>query len=284
MTEQRAKAEYFHSLHREKTLVLVNAWDAASARLFEAAGAPAIATTSAGMAWSLGYPDGERMTRNDLIDASARICRSVRVPVSVDIERGFGTSAREVADTIRSLIDAGAIGLNIEDGIDRRTSELFPPEVLAERIGTARHLADERAIPLFINARTDVYLLPGDREARFGEALRRARIYEAAGADGIFMPGLDQIDDIRRMAQQLSLPLNIYAGYEGVPDVKALSEAGVKRVSLGCGPLQSVLGLARRIVTETLEEGTYRTMVAGMLSNQEINKLLTGGPRSPELA
>lgn len=277
LTLQKARAEQFHRLHAgDKPLVLVNAWDAASARLFEQAGSPAIATTSAGLAWSLGYSDGERVDRRELVQACERICRVVTVPVSVDIERGFGRTTAEVCETVRALIELGVVGINIEDGIASGTNALVPATVLAEKISAIRGVAEETGVPLFINARTDTYFVPTDDPvARYDETVKRALIYGEAGADGIFAPGLESLEEMERMARDAARPLNIYAGYAGLPPVAALERAGVRRVSLGCGPLQATLALALRIATETLNQGTYTAMTATMLSLGEVNNLFS---------
>lgn len=276
-TTQQEQAEIFHRLHTgDGILVLVNAWDAASARLFEQAGSPAIATTSAGLAWSLGYSDGEQVSAREFVEACARICRVVTAPVSVDIERGFGRTPAEVVATVRALLELGVVGINIEDGMAPGTTELVPPEVLTERISAIRAVAEEAGVRLFINARTDTYFAPtNDPVARYEETLRRAQMYIEAGADGIFVPGLESPEEMARMAQALERPLNIYAGYAGLPPVDELRRAGVRRVSLGCGPLQAVLALARRIASETLNEGIYTVMTADMLSASEVNNLFS---------
>jgi 2-methylisocitrate lyase-like PEP mutase family enzyme len=275
LTLQRERAEEFHRLHAvKKPLVLINAWDAASAKLFEQAGSAAIATTSAGIAWSLGYSDGEQMNKSELIQACERICRVVTSPVSVDIERGFGRTPAEVCETVRALLELGVVGVNIEDGITQGTAELAPPAILAKKISAIRALADEFGTRLFINARTDTYFVPAsDPVARFDETVRRARIYVDAGADGIFVPGLESIEEIERMTRAVARPLNIYAGYAGLPPISVLERAGVRRVSLGCGPFQAALALAQRIANETLNDGTYSAMTAQMLSASEVNKL-----------
>src|SRR5262245_30723353 len=264
---QRERAEEFHRLHaNDKPLILVNAWDAVSARLFEQAGSPAIATTSAGLAWSMGYPDGEQMDKRGLIQSGARSCRVVTWPVSVDIERGFGRTPADVSETVRALIELGVVGVNIEDGVASGSTQLVPPVILAEKISAIRAVAEEVGIRFFINARTDTYFVPADDPAaRFDETVNRARIYIEAGADGIFVPGLESIEEIERMAREVARPLNIYAGYAGPPSVAALGRAGVRRVSLGCGPLQAVLALARHIANEVLKEGTYTAMTARMI-------------------
>jgi 2-methylisocitrate lyase-like PEP mutase family enzyme len=272
---QQERAEAFRRLHADhKILVLINAWDAASARIFEQAGSPAIATTSAGIAWSLGYPDGEQISLRELVAACERICRVVTVPVSVDIERGYGRTPAEVGATVRALLDVGAVGINIEDGLTPGTAELVPPRVLMEKISAIRALAEAVGVELFINARTDTYfILKGDPVARYEETVRRAQMYVESGADGVFVPGLESLEEMARMAREVDRPLNIYAGYAGLPQVDALRSAGVRRVSLGCGPLQATLALAQRIATEALSEGTYTAMSTNMLSVSEVNGL-----------
>jgi len=277
---QQQRADTLHRLHHDPRgpLVLVNAWDAASARLLERAGAGVIATTSAGMAWSLGYADGEQLPREEFIAACARICRVAGdgVPVSVDIESGFGRSTDEVCSLVRTLIELGVVGINIEDGVEPAAHRLRPPDAQCERIAALRALAGQTKLRLFINARTDVYFAATDDPAsRFDEALRRARLYAAAGADGIFVPGLDKLDEIGRFARAIEQPLNIYAGYPGVPSVAELAAAGVRRVSLGCGPLQSALGLLSRIADQTFALGHYDEMTRGMASAGELNRLFS---------
>jgi 2-methylisocitrate lyase-like PEP mutase family enzyme len=261
----------FHRLHGgPDPLVLVNAWDAASARIVERAGATAIGTTSAGMAWSLGYADGERLPASELLAACARICRVAGVPVSVDIERGFGDSTQAVVDVVGALIGMGVAGINIEDGTRPGTRDLAPPEVLCERIAAIRKL-DAR---FFINARTDVYFVPWDEPAaRFEEATRRACLFEAAGADGIFVPGMASLEEISGLAGAVNLPVNVYAGYAGAPPADDLARAGARRISLGCGPLQSALGLVQRIAAQAFAHGRFAAMDEGMLSVGEINGL-----------
>jgi 2-methylisocitrate lyase-like PEP mutase family enzyme len=277
-SRQQQRADTLHRLHQEpgSPLVLVNAWDAASARLLEHAGAGVIATTSAGMAWSLGYADGEQVPRDEFVAACARICRVVgdAVPVSVDIEHGFGHSTDEVCSLVRALVELGVVGINIEDGVEPATRRLRPPHALCERIAALRALAESMQLRPFINARTDVYFAAVDDPAsRHDEALQRARLYAEAGADGIFVPGLDKADEIARFARAIELPLNVYAGYPGVPGVVDLAAAGVRRVSLGCGPLQSALGLLGRIAAETFALGRYDEMTRGMASAGELNRL-----------
>jgi len=228
------------------------------------------------MAWSLGYSDGEQVSARELVDACARICRVVTAPVSVDIERGYGRTPAEVSATARALLELGVVGINIEDGVAPGATELVPPNILTEKISAIRAVAEEAGVRLFINARTDAYFLPtNDPVARYEDTVRRAQMYVGAGADGIFAPGLESLDEMARMAKAIERPLNIYAGYAGLPPVDELRRAGVRRVSLGCGPFQAALALARRIATEALNEGTCTAMTANMLSAREANDLFS---------
>jgi 2-methylisocitrate lyase-like PEP mutase family enzyme len=276
-TVQQQQAEALHRLHQGgRPLILVNAWDAASAAVLQAAGASVIATTSAGMAWSLGYADGEQVPHEEFIAACARICRIARVPVTVDIERGFGRDTSDVCKLVRKLMALGVVGVNIEDGVSPATKQLRLPEMLCDRIQALRALASRENVRLFINARTDVYVASsGSVGNRFEAALQRAQMYAAAGADGIFVPGMDQLDELSRFARAIDLPLNVYAGYAGVPDVAALAAAGVRRVSLGCGPLQSALGLLGRIAAETFTDGRSDAMTHGMADVGSLNSLFS---------
>jgi 2-methylisocitrate lyase-like PEP mutase family enzyme len=274
-TELVRRAEAFKALHAGPSpLILLNAWDAASAAVFARAGAAAVATTSAGVAWSAGYPDGQRMAFADLLRTVSNICRVVKVPVSVDIERGFGADAAEVARNVAAVMDAGGIGVNIEDGIDPATSALRPAQVAAERIAALRAVANTRGVPLFINARTDVYFLPAQApERRLEEAVERLAHYARAGADGAFAPGLVDTSEIAKLVSRITLPLNVYAGYAGVPPVAQLAAAGARRISVGCGPLQGLLGQAEAMAREILERGSYDGMLRGALTAASVNGL-----------
>jgi 2-methylisocitrate lyase-like PEP mutase family enzyme len=272
--EARQRAAVFHRLHREAdALVLVNAWDAGSARVLEHAGARAIATTSAGMAWALGYPDGEHLPTSEFITATARMCRAVSVPVTADIERGFGRSTDDVVAFVQTLIELGVVGVNIEDGVFSDTHRLAEPDVLCERIAALREMTAQANASLFINARTDTYFVPNDdRVARYDETVRRAQLYASAGADGIFVPGME-FEDVAPFASTVTLPLNVYAGGGGAPPVRVLRRAGARRISLGCGPLQSVFGSLRGIAKQAFVDGSYDDMNSSMLAVGEVNEL-----------
>jgi 2-methylisocitrate lyase-like PEP mutase family enzyme len=273
--QQIARAHAFHQLHAGPApLVLPNAWDAASARVIEHSGAAAVATSSAAMAWALGRPDGEQLALEDLLNVCRRIVEAVNVPVSVDIERGYGYDAEDTAGLVGALIQLGVVGINIEDGTDPSTGKLAHPHILSERIACIRAVAEHRGVPLFINARIDTYVtgeLAG--EARFDETRERALAYVDAGADGIFVPGLADAEEIARLAQALPVPLNVYAGYPGAPDVPTLQALGVRRISLGCGTMQAVLAHLARITREALVQGRFDAMGSNMLSVSEANGL-----------
>lgn len=243
----------FRSLHRPgNPLLLANAWDVASARIAEAAGAPAIATTSAGVAWSLGAPDGDRLDRDRAVDLVARVAAAVTVPVTADIESGFAPSPAGVTETVRSVVAAGAVGVNIEDGT-RAVDEQ------CARIAAARK-ADEG---LFINARIDMYLFGlGSEENRLQETLDRAAAYLAAGADGIFVPGVTNAAVVASLVAGISAPVNILAG-PGAPSVTELAELGVARISLGSSVAQAAYAVAEAATRELLTTGTYETVANG---------------------
>jgi 2-methylisocitrate lyase-like PEP mutase family enzyme len=277
---QRAKAEAFRAMHdRSKILVLPNAWDPMSARVIEEAGARAIATTSAGVAFSVGYPDGEAMPRDEMIAAIARIARVVTVPLSADIESGFARDAREVAETVRRVIDAGAVGINLEDAIHRGPPALYDLKTAIERVRAAREAANAIGIPLVINARTDVYLLSiGEPDARFDHAVRRANAYRKAGADCLFVPRIGRPADIERIVAALEGPLNLLA-FPGIPTVAELERLGVARLSVGTWPTLAAMSTARKIAAELLGTGTYESMFDGAgLSYPEANRLMAARP------
>ena len=272
--EHRMRAEFFHQLHAGPApLMLPNAWDAASARVIENAGAKAIATTSAGMAWALGYPDGEQLPVQELLAACRRVCQVVSAPVSVDIERGYGRDAKETGDLVGALMQLGVVGINIEDGTEPDTQALAHPAVLCERIACVRTMARQHDLPFFINARIDTYLSELSPEARLEETRKRALAYIDAGADGIFIPGLADAEDIAALVRWLPVPLNVYAGYPGAPVLSALQQLGVRRISLGCGPMQAALAQLGTIAAEALDEGRYDTMGKRMLTPAEANGL-----------
>jgi 2-methylisocitrate lyase-like PEP mutase family enzyme len=274
MTSQRHRAETFRSLHHaEQPLALANIWDAAGARLVVATGASAVATTSAGVSWGLGAADGNQLRREDAIALIARVAAAVDVPVSADIESGFGTTPAEVGETIGQVIAAGAVGVNIEDA---HTDPVYPLRPIAEqaaRIAAARAAADATDVPLFINARIDVYLLGVSEEAgRLRETLDRARAYLEAGADGVFVPGLLDPAVITEVTAAIEAPVNVLVG-PGAPSVADLSKLGVARVSLGSSVAEAAYAVVRRAAQELAEHGTYGAL-DGALDYGEVNTIM----------
>ena len=273
MDLQTEKAMQFRQLHRgPHVLVLPNVWDVASARIIEEAGFPAIATTSAGIAYSLGYPDGQRISREEMIARVARIARAVKVPVTADIEAGYGSTPEDAARTARELIQAGAVGMNLEDASGDPEHRLLDLQLAVEKIKAARVAAAELRVPMFVNARTDVYLLPGDPDTQYSETLRRLIAFRDAGADCVFAPGLKDAETIGRLAKVLQCPLNILA-VPGTPPIPELEKLGVARVSLGSGPMRATLGLLRSMAEELKTAGTYSALDAAV-PYAEVNKIL----------
>jgi 2-methylisocitrate lyase-like PEP mutase family enzyme len=278
---QRTKAEAFRAMHdRSRILVLPNAWDAMSARVIEEAGARAIATTSAGLAFSIGYSDGEAAPRDEAIAAIARIARVVTIPVSADIESGFARDTRELAETIRRVIDAGAVGINLEDQIhDGNTPRLYDLDDAIDRVRVARDAATSVGVPLVINARTDVYLLGiGEPESRFEHTVRRANAYRKAGADCLFVPGVANRADIERLVPALEGPLNLLP-FPGIPTIPELERLRVARLSVGTRlTLHAMAGL-KKAATELLTAGTFAWMLQNDLTTADANRLMAGRKR-----
>jgi len=266
----RDRALAFRSLHVPgHPLVLPNAWDTASARLIEDAGAAAVATTSAGLAWALGAADGDRLDRDAALEAVARIAAAVDVPVSADIESGYAQDAAGVADTIRAVIAAGAVGVNIEDALyEAGAGPLRPVTEQAERIAAAREAADSAGVPLFVNARIDTFLRGG---GEVDLTLERAAAFLAAGADGIFVPGAVEPGTVKLLVDGIEGPLNVMV-HPGASPVAELAALGVARVSAGSGLAQAAHALVRRAARELLDTGTYETL-ADVLDYGELNRL-----------
>ncbi len=274
---QRTKAEAFRAMHdRSRILVLPNAWDAMSARVIEEAGARAIATTSAGVAFSVGYPDGEAIPRDEMIAAITRIARVVAVPVSADIESGFAHDAREVAETVRRVIDAGAVGINLEDQVHDGSHSLYDLDEAVERVRAAREAADSAGVPIVINARTDVYLLGiGEPDTRFEHAIRRANAYRKAGTDCLFLPAVARRADIERIVPALDGPLNLLA-FPGIPAIPELERLGVARLSVGTQLTLGAMSALKKTVAELLSTGTYESMLEATTTHADANRLMTG--------
>lgn len=270
--EQKKKADNLRALHSgPEPLVLVNVWDAGSARIVEDLGFPAIATTSAGIAFSKGFPDGQKISSEQMMAAVAEIAQAVNVSVTADAEAGYGDGPEHAAETARNVIMAGAVGMNFEDATGRPDQPLVDMELQVERIHAIRESSAEMRVPLVLNARTDVYLLQvGDPAKRYEQAVKRLQAYRDAGADCVFVPGLLDAKTIRRLILDLRCPLNILA-VPGSPSIAELAALGVRRISLGSGPMRAALGMLRRLGQEVKAEGTYSSM-GGAPSHAEMNQ------------
>ena len=272
---QAELARQFLELHRgPKILVLPNAWDVSSARIFEDAGFPAIGTTSAGIAFSLGYPDGQKIPRDEMLAAVRRIAAAVDVPVTADVEAGYGSTPEEVAETARAVIAAGAVGMNLEDGVEGKPDFLVDMNRQKEIIRAVLEVAEGAGVPFVLNARTDIFLYGiGPAETRLARAIERLNAYRAAGAPSLFAPGVKDKETIGQLARRLAGPLNILATV-GTPPVAELQELGVARVSVGSGPMRATLGFLARMAREIREEGAFTLMTDGALPYADANRLV----------
>ena len=254
----------FRGLHQDGLLLLANAWDAGSAKLIEKQGAKAIATTSAGVAWSLGYPDGDALPLAKLADAVANIARVLKVPLTTDMESGYSDNPATVADNALRLIDAGAVGINLEDGNGA-------PALLCAKIEAIKNAAAKAGSELFVNSRTDVYLAGlAPEPKRVEETLARGRSYRDAGADGFFVPGVVAENDIRAIASGVDLPLNVMTR-PALPGTRELESWGVRRLSAGpfltASAYTRVAGLAKRF----LADGVSAPLIEDAMGYSDIN-------------
>jgi 2-methylisocitrate lyase-like PEP mutase family enzyme len=267
-------AKRFHALHHQpEMLILRNAWDAGSAMLFEKAGFDAIGTTSAGIAYTLGYPDGQRIGLPEVIDVERKMIRRIQVPLTVDIESGYGDTPQQVAETVRQVIQEGAVGINLEDSQPGTDSALLSLDEQAARVRAIAALKTELGILFFINARTDIFWLAiGDAEKRLSAAVERCRAYTEAGADGIFVPGQLEHATIRELINEIDAPLNILA-MPANPTIPELQALRVARLSLGSGPARAVLGLVQKIAAELHEKGLLSSMTEIATPYHDMNAL-----------
>jgi 2-methylisocitrate lyase-like PEP mutase family enzyme len=281
MSELAEKAEAFRRLHQEnRPFVLPNAWDVPSARVFEELGFPAVATSSAGLMVSRGYPDGQTMPRRELMGAIARIAHALGIPLSADVVSGYGRGPKAVAATVKAAVEAGAIGINLED-LDTATGTLFRLPAQVKKIRAVRELAGTLGVPVVINARTDALRqAPGDEAARMKEAIRRSTAFRDAGADCVYPMGLTDAAAITTFVGALQCPVNVMVR-PGLPDLAELERLGVRRVSFGPGASYATFGLMKRIGEEIRQHGTFRTLTDGAISYDELNRLATVKPPAP---
>jgi 2-methylisocitrate lyase-like PEP mutase family enzyme len=269
MTSSESRRDrVFHGLHREGLLILPNAWDAGSARLIESLGAQAVATTSAGVAWAHGHADGHHLPVPALLATIAEMARVLRVPLSADAEGGYADDLVAVEETLGRVIEAGAVGVNLEDGSGT-------PDLLCAKVERAKRAGQRLGVDLFVNARTDVYLraLVG-AERRVEETLARAARYRAAGADGLFVPGVTAAAEIRTIASAAGLPLNVLAR-PGLPPAAELQALGVRRLSAGSGVVLAALGHAAARTTAFLRTGASEPLAEGAATYADTNALMS---------
>jgi 2-methylisocitrate lyase-like PEP mutase family enzyme len=272
MVQEQSKAAAFRLMHSGKEILLLpNAWDVASARVIEECGFKAVATSSAGIAFSLGYPDGQKISREEMLAAIARIVKAVRVPVTADVEAGYGNTPEDAGRTARAVLDTGAVGMNLEDAIsDNALADL---SLQLEKIHAVREMGNRLRIPIVLNARTDVYLLQiGDPAKRYDETVRRLTSFRQAGADCVFPPGVKDAPTIGRLVTDLDCPMNILAG-PGSPSIPELGRLGVARVSLGSATMRAAMGHLQRIAEELKQAGTYSAM-ENAPTHSEMNRMM----------
>jgi len=262
---QRDKAEIFLKFHQEKEiLVLLNSWDIGSSKLIEACGYKAIATTSMGIAASLGYPDCQVIQLSEMIEAITGIVNGVQVPVTVDIEAGYGKNLNEIIDSVKKIIATGIVGINIEDSIDL-SPVLIDEMEFCERIAAIRALSDSLGFHLVINARTDsFYTSAGSPLEKLSESIRRGNKYREAGADSIFVQPVWERETISTLVKEINAPINILSnpgiGIGLPPSVRELQDLGVARLSMGSSLMKATLALIKKVADELSEIGTYNVL------------------------
>ena len=271
--EQKQKADDFLALHHGPDLLLLpNAWDVSSAAVFAQEQFNAIGTTSAGIAATLGYADGQDMSLEDNLAVVSRIAKYTTLPVSADVEWGYANTTEGVAQTARAVLAAGAVGLNIEDGGCAADSVLADIGFQTDRIRAMREMADSLDIRLVINARTDVFLVGDENRRNLSQAIERGNAYREAGADCVFVPDTGNLDEdaIQVLVKEVDAPINIIAG-EKTPAIAELQEMGVSRVSVGPRPMRALLSLLRKIGKELRTSGTYEAMSDSSISYSDVN-------------
>jgi len=284
---QKEKAELFLKLHHDKEiLVILNSWDPGSSRLIEASGFKAIGTTSMGVSASLGYPDCEQIQFSEMLQAIKRIADKITLPLTVDIEGGFGNNTKDILNNIRQVINTGVVGINIEDSINR-DPELLDISEFSERISAIRELSDSLGIHLVINARTDAYLtLSGTADSCMAESIKRGNRYKEAGADCIFVPCVSDLSSISTLVKEIAAPVNILAnptnGVELPPTIKELEQIGVARLSVGSSLMKSTLALIKRVADETIQSGTYDNLLEALSPIEESVKAYKMATDNPE--
>jgi 2-methylisocitrate lyase-like PEP mutase family enzyme len=263
--DQKEKAGLFLNLHHnKKILVLLNSWDPGSSKLIEASGYKAIGTTSMGISASLGYPDCQAIPFIEMVEAIRRIVQKVKIPVTADIEGGYGNNLKEIVDSTKQIIGTGIVGINIEDSHNLKP-QLVDEVEFCERISAIRSLSDSLGFHLVINARTDVFLASsGSPDNRLNESIRRGNKYREAGADCIFVPDVWERDKISALVNEINAPVNILSnptnGTGFPPSTGELEDLGVARISVGSSLMKSTLSLIKKIADELSQKGTYNIL------------------------
>jgi 2-methylisocitrate lyase-like PEP mutase family enzyme len=276
------KAEAFRRLHQgPELLVLPNIWDPLGARLLHSLGYPAVATASAAVAYSLGYDDGERITFTAMLDVIRRIADSVEIPLTADLERGYADTPQGVADNARRALQAGAVGINLEDS-HSEGGTLRPVDEQCARIAAVRAMATQEGVPLLINARTDVFMGAGDKtpDQSLRDAIDRGISYVEAGADCLYPIGAGDRTTLTAMVAETGAPINVYAR-QGVISMAELKEIGVRRLSLGPNLLRASLEVMRQVARDLKSSGSYDLFGESVIASTEIQKIVSGG-RMPE--
>jgi 2-methylisocitrate lyase-like PEP mutase family enzyme len=282
VTSYAEKVSRFHKLHQAPPiLVLPNAWDVCSARIFSILGFEAIGTTSAGIANCLGFRDGENIPLDEMLLMIKRIVAAVDLPVTADFEAGYTDDLAELSKNIRSAIDMGVVGINLEDSF--ASGGLRDSGLQAQKIKAVRAAASSAGVDLFINARIDTYLRGiGEARDRLRDTLDRARTYKSAGANGIFVPGVTEEREIETLAKEIPAPVNVLA-IADAPPVGVLEKLGIARVSVGSGPARACATLMQRIGTELIKCGTYDSFTKNAMSHKELNAVIAGNSGDRQL-
>jgi len=263
---QKEKAELFLKYHHDKKiLVLLNSWDIGSSKLIEASGYKAIATTSMGVAASFGYPDCQVITLSEIIQVTTGIVKAVNVPVSVDIEAGYGNNLNEIIESVKKIIATGIVGVNIEDSLDLSPTLIDEME-FCERIAAIRQLSNSMGFHLVINARTDSYYVSsGSAKEKLSESIRRGNKYQEAGADCIFVQPVSDKETISTLVKEINAPINILSnptiGAGAAPTISELQDLGVARVSLGSSLMKATLALIKKVADELSDKGSYNILL-----------------------
>jgi 2-methylisocitrate lyase-like PEP mutase family enzyme len=274
INEQKRKADEFLALHRSPPiLILPNAWDVVSTKIFELEGFNAIGTTSAGIAATLGYADGEQMSLAENMEVVQRIAHSTDLPVSADIEAGYAVTVEGVVESAKAVLDVGAVGLNLEDCTGDPDTPLFEISLQQEKIKAIREMSAAVGIHVVINARTDVYLIEDEQPDRLRDTIHRGNAYVEAGADCIFVPDFGNLSkkEMAVLVKEISAPINVIAG-PTIPPIFELQDIGVSRVSVGPRPMRALLSLLREIARELINTGSYNLMSKSSITYSEVNQ------------